>query len=295
MTTEYKEGHHVSQVAHLQSDHPVTVRTDICGIATIHSYGILGRHSGDYNWKLDRTKPNGFDHITNMVPEHIMRLWMPIPTDQNAKILKREHFRNETISRGVTIKGGARCDGVFVPKGDMFAITSADCPTVVVVDRGRQHVLCLHAGADSLFDRAFFETGRSSRLHFSIIDAAIDAFRKMHIYPPELCFYIFCGIRRGFRYDPNHRIYGPYNRRVLDWCDHYYQNAVIYDLYDDELDLYKVIRSQAIEHGVPKNQIHFDGVDTYRDTDQKGRHLWASARRKTKEVQRNLVLVLHRE
>ncbi|MBL4644638.1 MAG: laccase domain-containing protein [Candidatus Pacebacteria bacterium] len=280
----------MSQSAPLQKEHVVkTIK--VCGPALVGCFGILGGQ----DWKLDRTNPNGFDHILNVLPDEVQRLWMPVPTKADATIALSPEFKKEVQKDGKTVMGKCFADGVFIPKGEAFAITSADCPTVAMYDRKERHMLCFHAGRDSLFDRSVLLSGISgtpSREHFSVVHNALSLFRELGVLPEDIFMNLFCGIRTGFQHQRHHFMYGEYNSSLLNWCRRY-EGALVNENITDEIDLHAIVRGQAIECGVPSQHIHFDGIDTYHDT-WTGRHLWASARSDPRKKKRNLVLVHHR-
>jgi copper oxidase (laccase) domain-containing protein len=217
---------------------------------------------------------------------------MPIPTRANAFIASPSIFTSEVMKDGITVMGKTYADGTFVPKGDAFAITSADCPTIVAWNSQKTHLAWAHAARDSLFDRASLVEGVSSREHFSVVHSLLDAFRGQGFLPEHVHVHVVCGIRTGFYHSRQNLMHGAYNKALLKMCEQY-EGAIMDDALD-EIDLYAVIRGQAIERHVPEANISVDSIDTFADTDGEGHHLWASARCPTRKNYRNLVLGYHR-
>ena len=228
--------------------------------------------------------------ILAQLPKEVSRVWWPIPTQANARIAPAQDFKRELSHNGVVVMGGVLADGVEIPKNEVFAITSAGCGTIICHDRAQVHVICAHAARDSLFDRKEVGDGTKSRWHASIIHALLERMQHHGVQPHDVFIKIVCGTRTGFTHDPTHPTYGDFNKGLIAWCQAY-DNAVR-DTATGEIDLFAVIRAQAVQRGVPTEQVLEDTIDTLNDTDRSGEYLWADARRDP--TQRNLVLVHHR-
>ena len=266
----------------------------------VQCLGIFdGISSGGCDWTIDRNHQNGLDKIVDAVRATFSstirgnkRVWMPIPTRANAQLAFPSTFEIETTgSDDVTILGKCFADGAIVPRGEIFGITSADCPTVIAWDRQRTHLWCFHAARDSLFDRKYILEGTKSREHCSVVAATVDAMQQQGVRSSDMYLHVCCGIRTGFLHPPSHVLYGTYNTALLEACEAY---GAITDYATSEIDLFLVIRGQAVELGVPASNISVDCIDTFRDTDGKGHFLWASSRCEKRKHLRNLVLVYHR-
>ena len=275
----------MSQQTHLEIAAPTNT---ICGPARVQCLGI----GDDHNWKIDRSNPSTFDPIVTLLKKGTKHLWMPRPTKANGRFVTPPEFGIECTRHGVAVMGACDADGAFVPKGDAFAITSADCPTVVLWDANSTHVCCLHAARESLLDRALVEHNVPSRDYFSVVHDALFALRGQGIQLHDVRMHVFCGVRKGFRHPRNHPTHGAYNKKLLAWCEENYAGSVTGE-HKDEIDLYAVACAQAVEYGVPHTHVYFDTIDTFRDTTRDGLYQWASALDPTRRHKRNLVLVQH--
>lgn len=260
-------------------------RTRLNGPALVQVHGVGAGH----NWKLDRSDPESFRKIARVLPEKVQRVWMPIPTNATGEIAPASMFDVEHAVNGITFLGKCEADGCFVPKGEAFCLTSADCPVVVAYDRQQTVLFALHAARDSLIDRRFMEHGIRGRKHPGILHALISEMQRYHVATSDVFLSVICGIRSGFTHPVDHETHGEYNRKLLRLC-RLYEGAV--DEKTGSIDMYALVRGIAVENlGIPGENVLFDNIDTA--TDQcEGEFLWASARRDPS--QRNLVVVHHR-
>ena len=260
----------------------LTAQTTICGHAVVTCFGILG----GTNWIVDRDRPETFDQVFDALPSKVKTIWMPVPSQSTGQIAERYSFYEEAAKGGVSLMGKVHADGVRLFTDEAFAITSADCPTVVMYNTSKTHTVCFHASRDSLFDKKYLLTGTRGRKNFSVLESALQVFTDHNIPLEDIRLHIFCGIRRGFIHPPNDPNHGDYNKNLLQCCHNY---KAVLDEECGEIDLHTVIRAQAIIKGIRAENVHFDDIDTHEDT-LDGKFCWASARRDLPK-KRNLVLV----
>ncbi|PCH91480.1 hypothetical protein COB18_03880 [Candidatus Kaiserbacteria bacterium] len=260
----------------------ITADTSLCGYAVVRCFGI----AGGKNWSIDRNDPKTFNAIFDAAPAGVSRIWMPIPSHSNAEIAKRGTFSIEFERGGIPIMGKICGDGVQLFPGEAFAITSADCPTVVMYDRDKTQTVCFHASRESLIDKKYLLNQKPRRTPFSVVESALQVFTTNGIDCRDIRIHIFCGIRSGFIHPPNDPNHSKYNKALISWCKNY---GAVLDAQLGEIDLYAVIRAQAIERGVLDANIAYDGIDTHEATHD-GKFCWASNRRDLIKT-RNLVLV----
>ncbi len=241
------------------------------------------------NWCVNRDEPESFNKTVRNLSPHIRRVWMPNPGRFNAEIAPQDMFEIEHRHNGVTVMGKCFADGALIPKGEAYAITNADCPTLVVWNHQYTHLVAAHAGRDCLFDREYISRGVRTRAHMSVVDAVIE---RLNIPAKALSMHIVCGIRRNFSHSRSHEIYGEFNANLLDFCETEYGSESVLD--GDCIDLYEIVRHQAIENGIYEENITMDTIDTFNQRDDSGNWKWASTRRGTPDrTLRNLVLVEH--
>lgn len=247
--------------------------------------------------KIDRANVKSFEPIVAKLPNGIRHLYMPSPIKCNALTVEAKDFRRSQDVLGIKpiikVHDGVYADGSYVPKGSAFAITSADCPTIVMWGKnscGVTKVCAAHAGRDSLIERSALHNlggNGSQRAHFSVVDAARSLILNHGVVAKTLCLKIYCGIRSGFTHQQTGGKHETYNRNLINHCSQY-GGAVVTDIDTGEIDLYQLIRSQAIESGILARNIKFDEADTWADD------RWASNRRNPGSDERNLVIVSHK-
>jgi len=255
------------------------------GSATVAVHGIAGEVT---NWKMDRDDPESFQHIADVTPDDIKTIRMPVPTKANAIIAEHTDFtRTIDAPRGVKVLDGIEADGCCIPPEHAFGIVSADCATIVVHNNARL-LIAAHAGRDSVVDRDFVSGKPTQRHHFGVVHSAISMASQAGIPLGNLCLGVFGGIRTRLYHDPQHPVYGEFNRKLIAYCSDF-PGAVLNDN-TGEIDMYAVIRGIAIRLGIPRGQIAFDDIDTGAGEMIDDKPRWASHRHGTKGT-RNFMLV----
>ncbi len=245
-----------------------------------------------YDIKIARHDPTSMWPIVEKVPDGINTLLLPNPTESNACILKLgESIPSDRIT-DMSVHADMYADGAVIDKGEAFAITSADCPTIVVYGRdkaGKLFVCAAHASRESLLDRESILHGYKFRADFSVVYSALNRLYEYGVCVDSVHMHIYCGIRSGFTHPQSGgNRYSLYNRNLINYCNSLSSNIVL-DEDSGEIDLYALIRAQAVDMGVPEQSVIFDDMDTYTDS------LWASNRRDPGTSKRNLVIVSRKE
>jgi copper oxidase (laccase) domain-containing protein len=234
--------------------------------------------------KINRSNPESFRPIVEKLPEYVNRVWAPSPAQSNAAIVAHSDYREIANLDTIPVMGKVSADGVCINRSEAFAITSADCPTIIAYGRSvddKPHLYAAHAGRDSLVDRTLLTKGSFGRKDFGIVFALIREMTARRVQKEDINIKVLCGIRSGFYHPPTHPTFGSYNKKLIDYCKKY--PDAVRDEVSGEIDLYELIRGQAIAGGILWKNISFDRNDTGSQEDL------ASYRRNKEE--RNLVLV----
>lgn len=285
------------------------------GKVSVHA---LGRYDGDgslQNWTLAKLLDyhhgwNGYhlpvhDALRELGTNSILA---PVPSNCNAVILPQGYLDQRiqpTIDLGnkkKVYRGGkygntwAYADGVVLTSGQSFVVSSADCPTIVVMyedKQGNTRVIACHAGRNSLIDYGMFK-GQEPRQHFSVVDAIASI-----VGDKKNTAQVWTGLGLApgphFKH-PSDSQEHPHNRAVNNrLCELFgsQRNACFLDDTDlGQYNLLQIIRTQLILAGFNKEHIELtQDVDTYGDTTPEGRHLFHSQCRDGNESGRNLVVV----
>jgi len=222
-------------------------------------------------------------HLRNILRTYTDVLAIPSVIDFNG-VVERTHTalfeRNEVGGVGLVLLYGSQVDGLMFDASDKKAclISSADCPTIVVMAKSGRYVVA-HAGRNSLLP--VFGTAK-----ISVVENAIRALTSLGDEPSTLRIVVHLGIKAGsFPHQSLHLQYGEKNRamwqyiRDKGWWSDGIQNE------REGLNLFALIRRQAHTLGV-YTVVHGDFFDTYKDP------RWWSARRG--DTERNGVLVRRR-
>lgn len=280
---------------------------------------LFGRNGGNTDWNISALgntlpapgspMPEIYDKVASVAYDaKVYLIFAPRPTEFNARVVNSTylnvahapdhdlHVEDELFPwRGsVGILRGQNADGCDVPQGTAFWLSSADCPAIIAWDpNGR--LVCAHAGLNSLIDRELAINGKKSRPHNSVVDAIIEELSCS--YPARLKVAIYCGISaEHFEHPWGHPQYGPENMGICKCLLVGNPDAVIHPHSAGKIDLAAVIKHQFMRHGVSRENLVRDTIDTFSDKDASGEHLWWSSRRAGKEekTKRNGILVMHR-
>ncbi len=243
----------------------------------------------------------------------VRELFAPVPTEYNAAMCNVADLQEEVFcgpDRQVVIRRGVKADGCRILYGSAFWLSSADCLTIVVRDPIERSIFAAHAGRDSLLDRKLLGEGTPGREHFSVVDSIVDRVRELQSDPRLLRVFLTCSIGpRDFYHRWDDPKWGKFNELMtMMVVERYGPQCVLGDLKNGCISLAEIARAQFMKHGVARDHIGFDGIDTSEDA---GPHTialmsddgpdrpydgcaarWWSCRRGDKA--RNGVLVIHR-
>lgn len=219
-------------------------------------------------------------------------VWSPTPSTCNALIADRDPLKWKQLHRSrVTLYRGPEADGVTIFPGEGYAVSPADCPTVLVMcTDGR--LICCHAGRDSIVDMQAFKDGREPgpRLAHNIAEAVGSteerALAQVYIG--------FSGISAGkhFAHDPTNEKHS-HNRRLVNWVEKNFgpEGFAKEDgaLEGGWIDLHSILWHQLVALGFAPELVQIEMTCTYRDLNQDGNPAWFSNARGDKE--RNLLIV----
>jgi len=218
-----------------------------------------------------------------------LRVLSPRPHTFNARVCLPRNLRAEfKLNGSIPLYRGLEADGVVLQrKHDSFFIGSADCPTLVLISKRRKRVVATHAGRDCLVDREWL-SGKKQRTHHSVVLPALAQFSEL---PEELSAIVVCGSGpENFRHPWNHPTHGERNRMLIEYIIREFgTDCILGDPEDGCIDVFKLIRSQLVVHGVSKERVLHDGIDTHSDHDGSD-FLWHSHSREANGC-RNGVLV----
>lgn len=244
-------------------------------------------------WNLNRSDPETFlPHIKVAKEFGVKTLWMLIPSKFNARIAHESECGLEVEVGGIRVMGKIHADGILIPKGDAFGLTSADCPTVVIFDKKKDLMMAMHAGRDCLIDTSIAQGKGASRLHFSVIDSAMfELINKHECNPNDLYLETFFGIKpKDFPHSFHDENHGKRNRKLVMFLENEYGKEAAPTLDDKNgqgfIDLFAIIKSQASKYSIPLPNITCDNINTA------SREGFASTRGGDKT--RNFVIVKHR-
>jgi len=260
----------------------------------------------EVTWMREDNKKEGFKNCIIQAEMWGGNLWMPDPRTCNAVILKPKSVNDpypfkpkKAVSSVQKIMGGVKADGILVPKGDIFGIGTADCPTIVISDESLDLVLAVHAGRNSLLDIQYIHTGKRSRKTFGVVESAVKALGAEGSRLENLSIYVCCGIGpRHFVHSLVNPTYGEKNKVLVSFLRKQYGPKTFQKANHCSvgLNLFEIIVAQFEEFGVRRSQIFHDGVDTGKRTFKHSggnelKSALASHRRKTNS--RNFVMIHH--
>jgi copper oxidase (laccase) domain-containing protein len=253
-----------------------------------------------YGFRIDRNQPESLAAISDMTPDNVATVHMPIPVGAEGSIANK-HIGNifsvplNQVGEKYIAYAYFKYDGVILEKSQSYAITSADCPTIVMYGRDTYrnlHVVAAHAGRNSLLSNEVLSNGISVpgiAHNEMVIFNAVKQLTYNGVDVEAVHLRIYCGIRTGFYHHPDHPAHGTHNQALLKTCLRYGAKFDIIRNWDTgELDLYHLIKAQAAHFGVNRNNIVYDDIDT-----GNCKLAWASRRRpgSWEQGERNLVIV----
>lgn len=245
---------------------------------------------------MGENNPGILDKMAELMFGYRCDIFAPHPSEFNGQIVNYKSFdRKPWADSAGSLLRGPKADGVILPPNDMaFAVSSADCPTIVLTDRRTGAMVAAHAGLDSLIDRSVAHGGEPSREHASVVDAMVAKIRRFNTSTMQA--FVTCGISPEAYYFDKFGEHGERNKELLSYVMKNW-GAACYDWVGREsggISLFELIRAQLALRGVRVSTIGSDGACTFYDkkwmTDE---YLWHSNRRGDKT--RNLVLVIRRK
>lgn len=135
-------------------------------------------------------------------------------------------------------------DGVMLPRGSAFIMSTSGCPLIIAEDD--RFMVVAHASRDSLIERAAVE-GAPVRAHPSIVDAIADWFHRPH--GKLRMMMLFSIPRRSFGHELSHPLYGAYNRKLAAFIAERWPGAAVVENDTLYIDLPALFTEQARMHG----------------------------------------------
>ncbi len=261
-----------------------------------------------YNWRGASQLKNGKNSLAREIAQAAAGagariVWLPYAGSFNGRVchqteFTRRFFVNTGGLRGnVMMQTGATADGLFIPIGHAFAMTSGDCPTIVATDIKSGKTIAAHAGRDCLIDRERVKNGAPGRHHPSVVDAIVDRFTRQEI--DRLRIFVCAGIGAiHFNHRWAHPLWGEFNKRLINYVSEMFgEHCVVSDPTEGCLDLQAIIKAQFAVYDIAGDNITSDGTDTYGDGWAKKARRWWSHHRfvengKRGEDGRNGILVV---
>jgi copper oxidase (laccase) domain-containing protein len=280
------------------------------GEVLVVGYGIQ-RQDPTFNWSLKGLREgNGalIDALQSVLAQHnIERLYAPSPAHFNSLIAHNIEFYGKNShplnNAGPRVMRGVDADGVLLPSNIdknarvAFGMSAADCAMVIVKDG--EDIYAAHAGRKSLIDENFIREAppETYKECSSVVDGIMrEVSTKNH---PKLKVWIGFAISAGphFAHHVDDPQYGDFNGKMIRHIADFYGKKA--NNFGDEfwksgqISLAGLIQQQFEAHGVRKTQITVDHRCTYRETDERGHHMWFSERRT--HGMRNLVLAIRQK
>ena len=282
---------------------PVYKRRLFEGRVEVAVYGA-GRNwnfAGETGEAIEAGNPGiTFDLGFVMGDNRVTRALVPKPAF-NAVLVAPDMLTSERLPRFFR---GLDADGVVLTDhGDAYALASADCLAAVLFDPSTGCVIAMHCGRNALVDRDALN-GKLPRVFPSIVDAGICHMVNMGANLSRLQVFLAAGIGPDSFTHPTTaaiigadgsekpNIYHSANETLIGFLERKYNDGfhvVVTDHNEGKISLVELVTAQLAEHGVTRDQIEWDEVDTATDTGPNGEFLYHSNRRD--KTLRNLVLV----
>jgi len=249
----------------------------------------------DANWAINRTRSDWHVPIAEFMRSHYghraPRVFMPTPSTMNGVVVRKEDFTQHHAYGNILISNGIDADGVLLDSGTAFAVTSGDCPTLVLFNQER--VLGTHVGLRSVV-QPDASSGSWGQQH-NVVKNALTAIGGS---PKEVQAFICCGIRTGYQFSTRHPEFGKRNASLHSWIRERHPRCHRAVLHPERetIDMIALVRAELMELGVPRDNIQHDNIDTFANVSPDGEYLWASNARSARQTppgpkQRNLVVV----
>lgn len=190
---------------------------------------------------------------------------------------------------GISIRTGAKADGIVLSSGWSAAMFTADCLAIFVWGNKTRTGLMLHGGRDALVNKEYIKDEYNDSIPVtklrkhkrSIVHRAIALLKEKGNQPEDIHIASRVGIQADnfiHRRDVGSRM--AYYGKLHNYLKRLYG----YSCFDegDGLDLHKLTKRQAMSDGVPGTQISSDKINTFDDP-------WASVRRNPSENNRNVI------
>lgn len=203
----------------------------------------------------------------------------PIPEHGN-EITSSKHLKVFKAQKGqAALYRGRNADGAEIQPGEVYALASADCPTVAIHDPLSSRTIVCH------FSR---QTG----VEGNILEIALSKFAESN--REELVATVSLGISaENFEHDWLHGDYGTKNKEVTwELIQKYGRHAVSEDITRGGINLRYIAIAQLLKGGIPAQNIYADTIDTFSDPaywSHRASHTEAS--NKFGDKGRNMVLV----
>lgn len=204
----------------------------------------------------------------------------PSPLEFNARICSVEdlgmHIQNGAGS--LIVRRGCNADGAVVRRGMAFAVSTADCRTILYYCKLSGALIVAHAGVRSLVDAGCLLGGKDPRIHSSVVDAIVARSKTCGFYQPAA--FSVCGARKIEQRDLASFLRSRYPST---------EDPSTEVMEGNYLNLPLLISRQFGEYGI---KVGHDWIDTIHDRNSDGDFAWSSHRRdRTKE--RNLIVVIN--
>lgn len=269
---------------------------------------VWGKHQDDFSDV--RKKPELLDVIAQHAQEYdIERIFVPKASLCSAQITSRAyHFPVWVTGKKPNFLFGAPVDGVNLKPREALFLATGDCPTVVMRHVRTGDVIAFHAGRKSLLDHDFI-SGKSDNRRVGVVEHASEMF--MRGARSEICTGVFLGIGpRNFEHRSDDTVHGTFNKQMIQhvceiWGGRCFAQpakiveesgrTVMLPRRDDvelcsrgQLDLFALIRAQAVHVGIPGVQVVSDKICTFVDGGAAYDYHWHSHARWVRDGKRGL-------
>ncbi len=255
---------------------------------------LFGKETG--NWSMNRLQEKG-DHISEPglysqlsrlgQQYYFQDLLAPSPVHFNTTICGSSDL-STVIQNGagsVRIFRGCQADGVVLRYGQVGAIPTADCPSIVVYCQTSRLAIIAHAGAGSLVDIDHILHGKPARQHPSVVDAIVEKAKETGFVSMQV--FVTCGIARY-----QHSELANFLRWTKEG-----RRSVLKVENEWFIEMKTLIADQfAFRHEV--TEVWVDTIDTFHEVKEDKEYRWYSYQREKQrsekeKAKRNLVLVLN--
>jgi len=232
-------------------------------VSTIHQYpfrvhelvvDILGKPT-DWLWVVKQVGED-FEKLAN----HVYRLGRkeekkivcPVPI-HGAEITSSKNLEVLKVSKGqAALYRGRKADGAEILLGEVFALASADCPSVAIHDPQSKLTLVCHFSRQSgleggILEKALSHFDETSRIHLvATVSLGID---------PE-----------NFHHSWEDPTYGTENKKLIQKLARIFgPNAVSKDPSQGGINLRYIAIEKLIRGGLREGNIYTDTIDTFSD------------------------------